>query len=98
MESILIPGEKEIKQWIKEAICEYFQMAALPQNESENEEPLLSRKQIVKHLDDISLVTLHAWMKQGLPYHKQEGRVYFLKSEVFEYIKSKKDMKAEQGD
>ena len=34
----------------------------------------------------ISLVTLTDWMKRGLPCHKQRGRVYFMKSEVVEYI------------
>lgn len=37
----------------------------------------------------ISLVTLHAWIKKGLPSHKQEGRGYFLKSEVLVYIRQK---------
>ena len=35
----------------------------------------------------ISLVTLHDWMKRGLPSHKQRGRVYFLRSEVIAYVK-----------
>jgi hypothetical protein len=50
--------------------------------------PYYPEKQIVGYLDNISLVTLHAWMKQGLPYHKQGGRAYFLKSEVLEYIRT----------
>ncbi|WP_406603628.1 helix-turn-helix domain-containing protein [Niabella agricola] len=40
----------------------------------------------------ISLVTLHDWMKRGLPFHKQGGRVYFIRSEVLEYVKQKKNI------
>ena len=29
-------------------------------------------------------------MKRGLPSHKQRGRVYFMKSEVLDYIKENK--------
>jgi predicted DNA-binding transcriptional regulator AlpA len=53
------------------------------------EEPLLTRKEVA-YIFRISLVTLHEWMKQGLPSHKQGGRVYFLRSEVMAYIKQKK--------
>lgn len=90
MQTIIIPDESEVKQWIREVISEYLEAAASSGSGiGENGEPLLSRKQIVGYLDNISLVTLHAWMKQGLPYHKQGGRVYFLKSEVLEYIKTR---------
>ena len=54
----------------------------------EGAEPLLSRKEIAFFLD-ISLVTLHDWMRRGLPSHKQRGRVYFMRSEVLQYIKMK---------
>jgi len=36
----------------------------------------------------ISLVTLTDWVKRGLPRHKQRGRVYFMKSEILDYLKS----------
>ena len=80
METILIPVEKEIKQWMKEAMEEYF-TEATSNNVSmiEAPEPLVSRKEIASFLD-ISLVTLHDWMKRGLPSHKQRGRVYFMQS------------------
>jgi predicted DNA-binding transcriptional regulator AlpA len=82
--SIIIPGENEIKAWVKEAIKEYFDNAE-PTDKKEWETPV-SRKEIAAFLE-ISLVTLHDWMKRGLPSHKQRGRVYFIKSEVLEYIK-----------
>jgi len=86
--AIIIPDENEVKEWIQ-VICEYFETAASFGNGiGEKGESLLSRKQIVGYLDNISLVMLHAWMKQGSPYHKQ-GRAYFLKSEALEYIKTR---------
>ena len=51
------------------------------------EEPLISRKQVASFLG-ISLVTLTDWMKRGLPFHKVNGRVYFQRSEVLEYVKT----------
>jgi phage terminase Nu1 subunit (DNA packaging protein) len=56
------------------------------QPESLEEEPLLTRKEIAG-IFRISLVTLHDWMKRGMPSHKQRGRVYFLRSEVMGYLK-----------
>ena len=55
----------------------------------EGEEPLLHRKEIAGKLR-ISLVTLNDWVKRGLPSHKQRGKVYFLYSEVMDYIKKNK--------
>ncbi len=48
-------------------------------------EPLLNRKQMAAILG-ISMVTLHAWMNRGLPHHKQGGKVYFLRSNVIEFV------------
>ncbi len=53
---------------------------------------LISRKEIAQYLG-ISLVTLTDWMKRGLPFHKVNGRVYFQRSEVLEYVKSNKRRK-----
>ncbi|MCW3089538.1 MAG: helix-turn-helix protein [Ferruginibacter sp.] len=89
METILIPVEKEIKQWMKEVLKEYFEEVRSSNSTAmENTEPLVSRKEIASFLD-ISLVTLHDWIKRGLPSHKQRGRVYFMRSEVLEHIKMK---------
>ncbi len=51
--------------------------------DTENENNLINRKEVAKLLQ-ISLVTLTDWTKRGLPFHKQRGRVYFIKSEVLE--------------
>ncbi|SIT31379.1 Helix-turn-helix domain-containing protein [Filimonas lacunae] len=92
MDTILIPNEGDFKRWIKEAIKECIGDLSSIQlnNESTSEqEPLLSRKEIAG-IFKVSLVTLHEWMKGGLPFHKQGGRVYFFKSEVIAYIKQKR--------
>ncbi|MGN7787363.1 helix-turn-helix domain-containing protein [Niabella sp. 22666] len=49
----------------------------------------MNRKEIAG-MFRISLVTLREWRKGGLPSHKQGGRVYFLRSEVREYVRQKK--------
>jgi hypothetical protein len=90
MDTILIPTENDFRRWIKEALKEYFENTPIiPQRPaSEFDEPLLTRKEIAG-MFRISLVTLHDWMKRGLPSHKQRGRVYFLRSEVVAYLKQK---------
>ena len=87
METFVIPTEKDFKKWIKEAIFEYLEEKKTFDKSAENSDvALLTRKEIAKKLR-ISLVTLTDWVKHGLPSHKQRGRVYFIYSEVIEYIK-----------
>jgi Helix-turn-helix domain len=90
MDTLFIPNENDFRRWVKEALKECLEDNPLPVNQSPSpkEEPLLSRKEIAG-VFRISLVTLHDWMKRGLPFHKQGGRVYFLRSEVMEYVKQK---------
>lgn len=87
METLFIPTENDFRKWIKEAVKECLEGRGMNDASKDNkEEPLLNRKEIAKLLR-ISLVTLTDWMKRGLPCHKQRGRVYFMRSEVMEYIK-----------
>ena len=87
METFVIPTEKDFRKWIKEAIFEYLEEKKTVDKSAENSDvTLLTRKEIAKKLR-ISLVTLTDWVKHGLPSHKQRGRVYFIYSEVIEYIK-----------
>jgi predicted DNA-binding transcriptional regulator AlpA len=90
MDTLFIPNENDFRRWIREAIKECLENPALKigQTEQPGEEPLLTRKEIAG-IFRISLVTLHDWMKRGLPSHKQRGRVYFLRSEVMAYVKQK---------
>ncbi|GGH59629.1 hypothetical protein HNQ91_000671 [Filimonas zeae] len=88
METIMVPTEADIKRWIKEAFQECFEQLQQGDTGLNITEPeqLLNRKEIAGMLR-VSLVTLHEWMKTGLPFTKQGGRVYFLQSEVMRYLK-----------
>ena len=88
MDTLFIPSENDFRRWITEAVQEGLEKAAVKSTLTNptQEEPLLSRKEIAS-LFRISLVTLHDWMNRGLPHHKQRGRVYFIRSEVLEYVK-----------
>ena len=89
MEALYIPNEQDFRKWIKEAIREYFEEKPVASPGGVADEPFLSREEIASKLK-VSLVTLTEWVKRGLPSHKQRGRVYFLHSEVMEYIKAKR--------
>ena len=89
MDTLFIPNENDFRRWIREAVKECLENASVrsaQQADQSQEEPLLTRKEIAG-IFRISLVTLHDWMKRGLPCHKQRGRVYFLRSEVMGYVK-----------
>jgi Helix-turn-helix domain len=91
MDSLLIPNENDFRRWIREEVLECLQKPPIKNGlfpDQPQEEPLLSRKEIAG-IFRISLVTLHDWMKRGLPSHKQRGRVYFLRTEVMDYVKRK---------
>ena len=86
METLFIPTESDFKKWVKEAVAECLEGADLNGHSENKDEPLLNRKEIAKLLR-VSLVTLTDWMKRGLPSHRLRGRVYFMRSEVMDYIK-----------
>ena len=86
MDTLFIPNETDFRKWIQEAVKVGMETAA-ENKATEKEEPLISRKQVAAFLG-ISLVTLTDWMKRGLPFHKLNGRVYFQRSEVLEYVKT----------
>jgi hypothetical protein len=89
MYTIVIPSENDFRRWIKEAIKECLGNvpSKLSEQDEEQVEPFLSRKEMAGVIR-ISLPTLHDWMHRGLPCHKIKGRVYFLCSEVVDFIKS----------
>ena len=90
MSALFIPNETDFKRWVREAVRECIQDSSFEIKRDENtDEPLLGRKEIASFLR-ISLVTLTDWKKRGLPSHKQRGKVYFMKSEVLDYIKINK--------
>ena len=89
MDTLFIPNENDFRRWIRDAVKECLENTPIKNgspSDQQQEEPLLTRKEIAG-IFRISLVTLHDWMKRGLPSHKQRGRVYFLRSEVMEHVK-----------
>ena len=92
MDTLFIPNENDFRRWIREAVKECLEntpIKTVPSTNKPEEEPLITRKEVA-FMFRISLVTLHEWMEQGLPCHKQGGRVYFLRSEVMDYLKLKR--------
>jgi len=94
MDALYIPTENDFRKWIRDAVKESLENTP-PKSPPADEKAdlLISRKEIAQYLG-ISLVTLTDWMKRGLPFHKVNGRVYFQRSEVLEYVKSNKRRKA----
>lgn len=94
MDALYIPTENDFRKWIRDAVKECLENTP-PKSPPADEKAdlLISRKEIAQYLG-ISLVTLTDWMKRGLPFHKVNGRVYFQRSEVLEYVKSNKRRKA----
>jgi predicted DNA-binding transcriptional regulator AlpA len=89
MDTMHIPNEQDIRRWVLEAVREGLEKSRLtPSTEGapRADEAFLNRKEVAG-IFRISLVTLHDWMNRGLPCHKQRGRVYFIRSEVMEYVK-----------
>ena len=63
-------------------------------NEPQKNHSLLTKKQVIEMLQ-ISPSTLQRWMKnEVIPYYKNEGRVYFIESEVMDALKKDKYWKA----
>lgn len=97
MEAVYIPTENDIKKWVKEAVKDCMGEMGKPISGVANqEEPLLGRKEIATFLK-ISLVTLNRWTKLGLPCHRLDRKVYFLKTEVMDYLKKNKIKKMLPG-
>ena len=91
METFFIPTENDFRRWVKDAVRECLLEIPNAVNANAiaaNDDTLLNRKEVANFLR-VSLVTLTDWMKRGLPFHKQRGRVYFMKSEVVDYIQEK---------
>jgi len=94
MGNVFVPQEEDFKKWVKEAIKEQLDLHFLQLEKPQTipDEPLLSRKEIARFLK-ISLVTLTDWTKKDFPHLRENGRVYFLKSEVLAYMRSKQKSK-----
>ena|SRR6218665_182790 len=88
MGNLIIPEEADFRRWIREEIETVLKISLANITVAEPE-TIYTRKEAARLLN-ISLVTLTDWMKRDLPFHKQRGRVYFLRSELMEFIKRRK--------
>lgn len=84
MEKLIVVDSGELKQILKEALADLSPSSR--QSDKSPQEDLLTREQIAKRLE-ISLVTLHDWMKKGLPYKRLFKRIYFNYEEVIGFMK-----------
>lgn len=91
--TIVVATEAEIKRLVKESVKEALETGkpkeVLVTNVSE---ALVNSAAVISELG-ISIGTLRIWRKLGLPAHKQNHKVYFLLSEVREYMTNKKPKK-----
>ncbi|MFT4204105.1 MAG: helix-turn-helix domain-containing protein [Chitinophagaceae bacterium] len=87
------PSEEEFRRWIREELkgCLTSPVPEAMVNVPEKE-PMLSRDEMAG-LFKISFMTLNAWMSKGLPHYRQSRRVFFLRSEIMEFLKVTKRKK-----
>ena len=94
MTKLVLIEFEEFKAFAGNLIQEEIRKALYPngQSDNDNKEAFLTRNQMAKELN-VSLVTLYQWQKSGLPYHRLHRRIYFLKSEVLDYMHSNQKKK-----
>lgn len=77
-----------IKEAVKQELNKITDVIKLNPKESENESELLTRKQTAELLN-VSETTLFLWNRDKLLLHKKIGkRVYYIKNEVLNKIKT----------
>ncbi|MBB6126377.1 helix-turn-helix domain-containing protein [Mucilaginibacter lappiensis] len=74
-----------IRDAVRAELQEHFKT---DNNKPPQEERLLSKQELAEELG-VSLVTLTAWMKKGLPFLRLHKRIYFKKSEVLKVMQQK---------
>lgn len=80
-------SKEEFKSLILEAITEYNGSPDNSKTEAQ-QEPFLKIEEVCDLLK-VSKVTIHKWKREGrIPYHRISNRIYFLRSEILEALKS----------
>lgn len=97
METLFVVKEAEVKKWVFEAMRECLEKRIGSNETGSVAEKLLNRQEAAALLR-ISLVTLCDWTKRGLPHLRQRGRVYYLQSDLYAYLKSTFPSKLKFGD
>lgn len=88
MEQVFLIKAEDYRNIIRQIMQEEFQRVLKEDkdlNGSRAPEPYITRMQMAKDLN-ISLVTLRKYVLKGMPSRKLNGRVYFLRSEVDDYM------------
>ena len=84
-----IINQEALSQCIRDAVRaelqEHFKADGI---RSPQDERLLSKQELSEELG-VSLVTVTAWMKKGLPFLRLHKRVYFKMSEVLKIMQQK---------
>jgi hypothetical protein len=83
--NLIITRQEDLKSLLLQCMEEHSKQKLVIENTPI--EKLMSRSETAEFLD-ITTVTLNDWMKKGLPYRKLNGRVYFIKEEVLEAMKT----------
>ena len=77
-----------VKEAVKQELSKITDVIKLSQRETENESELLTRKQ-TENLLNVSSTTLFLWNRDKVLEHRKiRNRVYYLKSEVLNKIKT----------
>ena len=89
MESLFIPSEEDFKRWMSEAVNECLaKYAGSRFVKDQSEEELLDRKRAAELLR-ISTVTLTERTKNGLPHYRKNRRIFYVRSEVLDYMQTR---------
>jgi len=83
MAELILTTKDELRSLLREEL----QTISQDKIASDGLDDLLTRADVA-HMFNISLVTVHAWMKIGqLPFNRIGGKTYFKKSEVMSALK-----------
>ncbi len=83
----VVVSDAELRSLLKDELAEALSKFRPTPLNGALDDQLLKRTDLAK-MFDVSLVTIHAWMKAGhIPYHRVGGRTYFKKEEVLESLK-----------
>ena len=84
--NFIITKKEDLKSLIYTWLDEH-PISKLKELKDNTQEKPMSRVELAEYLG-ISTVTVTDWMKKGLPHRRMNGRVYFIREEVMEAMKS----------
>jgi excisionase family DNA binding protein len=93
--NLIITRQEDLKSLIIQCMEEHSKQKQVIEN-TPQEKPM-SRTEIAEYLG-VSKVTVTDWMKKGLPHRRMNGRVYFIREEVMDAMKTFKRSKKNKMD